>query len=145
MCAARTAKTTTTQKSAAPVAHGVGRRKASVARVFARPRGTGKVVVNGRPMETYFDTEIARLSVRTPLMLIKASGIYDFEVNVCGGGLNGQADAVRLGISRALLEADAELRTQLREYGLLTVDARVKERKKYGQKAARRRFQFVKR
>lgn len=128
----------------APVAHGVGRRKSSVARVWLR-RGTGSVLVNGREYRQYFTTDIARADVVTPFKVIPAAQAYDVEVNVYGGGVNSQAGAVRLGISRALLESNESLRQVLRQNKLLTVDSRVKERKKYGQKAARRKFQFVKR
>ncbi len=133
-----------TPVSRVPVAHGVGRRKAAVARVYLR-RGNGEIVVNNRPFEQYFDIGLAQLAVKTPFEVIPQAKDYDVEVTVVGGGLRGQADAVKLGISRALLELDESLRSDLRANGLLTVDARVKERKKYGQRGARRRFQFVKR
>jgi small subunit ribosomal protein S9 len=126
------------------VAQGVGRRKKSVARVFLR-YGSGVVTVNGTAADTYFDTDIARLAVKLPFKAFPDAALYDVHANVVGGGLHGQADAVKLGISRALLQARPETRAVLREHGLLTVDARVKERKKYGKKAARRSFQFVKR
>jgi len=126
------------------VAQGVGRRKKSVARVFLR-YGSGLVVVNGTPVDTYFDTDVARLAVSLPFKAFPDAALYDVQANVAGGGKHGQADAVKLGISRALLQARPETRQVLRENGLLTVDARVKERKKYGKKAARRSFQFVKR
>ncbi|HAU30020.1 TPA: 30S ribosomal protein S9 [Candidatus Dependentiae bacterium] len=127
-----------------PVAHGVGRRKAAVARVYLR-RGNGEIVVNNRPFTQYFDVDLAQLAVKTPFEVIPQAKDYDAEIIVVGGGLRGQADAVKLGISRALLQIDEALRSELRSHGLLTVDARVKERKKYGQRGARRRFQFVKR
>lgn len=127
-----------------PLAHGVGRRKASTARVYLR-RGNGKIIINGRPYDGYFDTDVARLAVKGPSTVIPLLANYDVDALVCGGGLHGQAEAVRLGIARATLQADPELKSMLRQYGLLTVDSRLKERKKYGRKAARRRFQFVKR
>lgn len=128
-----------------PMAHGVGRRKSAVARVWLR-KGSGKIVVNQRDYTNYFDTLITQLDVATPLRVCKdaVTGL-DFEINVKGSGLPAQAGAVRLGISRALVEFNESLRSVLREHGLLTVDSRIKERKKYGQKAARRKFQFVKR
>ncbi len=130
--------------SRVPVAHGVGRRKAAVARVYLR-RGNGEIIVNNRPFNQYFDTDLAQLAVKTPFEVIPQAKDYDVEVIVVGGGLRGQADAVKLGIARALLEVHEDLKPELRSHGLLTVDARVKERKKYGQRGARRRFQFVKR
>ncbi len=144
------AKAQSKQKAAAkakkaPLAHGVGRRKSAVARVWLR-RGAGKVLVNGKEYSTYFDTDIMRAAVITPFNVVpKAATYYDADVNVQGGGLCAQADAVKLGLSRALFAANEELKPLLRQNGLLTVDARVKERKKYGRRAARRRFQFVKR
>ncbi len=129
----------------APLAHGVGRRKSSVARVWLK-KGKGTIIVNHKPYTEYFDTEVARLAAATPLKVYpQASTHYDINVNVCGGGLCSQADAVKLGISRALLQTNEELKPLLKEHGLLTVDSRVKERKKYGQRGARRKFQFVKR
>lgn len=124
--------------------HGVGRRKSSVARVWLKA-GKGDISVNGTPYKTYFDTEFARLKVEQPFLVTGLQGKFDINVNTNGGGLVSQADAVKLGISRALLSGDENLRSELRKHGLLTVDARIKERKKYGQKAARRKFQFVKR
>ena len=128
----------------APLAHAVGRRKSAVARIWLR-RGKGGIVVNGKDYVEYFDTETTRLAAALPLSIYPKSSLYDVEVNVCGGGLSAQADAIKLGISRAYLETNEELRPLLKEYKLLKVDSRVKERKKYGQKAARRGFQFVKR
>jgi len=142
-----TAKTTapkTKVRSVAPLAHGVGRRKSSVARVWLRA-GKGAIVVNGKDFKEYFDTEVARLQASAPFRLIPLESQFDIEVNVLGGGTCSQADAVKLGIARAMLGADEALRPALRQHDLLTVDSRVKERKKYGQKAARRKFQFVKR
>jgi small subunit ribosomal protein S9 len=124
--------------------HGVGRRKSSVARVWLKP-GTGKVVVNGKDYKTYFDTGLTRSAVVFPLKICGMEKNFDAKIAVVGGGMSGQADAVKLGISRALLASNQTLKSVLRQHGLLTVDARIKERKKYGQKAARRRFQFVKR
>jgi small subunit ribosomal protein S9 len=131
-------------RKAAPLAHGIGRRKSSVARVWLRA-GKGAIQINGKDFKDYFDTEITRLKASTPFRVIPIESQFDIEANVVGGGLCSQADAVKLGISRAMVTVDERLRTQLRQHDLLTVDSRVKERKKYGQKAARRKFQFVKR
>lgn len=131
--------------SNAPIAHGVGRRKSAVARVFIRRKGTGQLLINGKDYKEYFDTEVARLAAATPLKVYPQSSHYTIDVNVTGGGLRAQADAVKLGIARAFVTADESLRPLFRQHDLLTVDSRVKERKKYGRKAARRRFQFVKR
>ncbi len=128
----------------APLGHGVGRRKAAIARIWLK-RGKGKLVVNDKDYVKYFDTEVMRLSARTPFEVYPDTAKYDFYANVKGGGLSAQADAVKLGIARALLVTNEELRPLLRKHGLLTVDSRVKERKKYGQRGARRKFQFVKR
>ena len=124
--------------------YGTGRRKSSVARVFLRP-GSGKFTVNGRPFEQYFVTEAQRVSARTPLVTSETSSAFDVIANVSGGGVNGQAGATKMGIARALLEFNIELRKKLKVEGLLSRDARGKERKKYGQKGARKRFQFSKR
>ncbi|KIX85717.1 30S ribosomal protein S9 [candidate division TM6 bacterium JCVI TM6SC1] len=126
------------------MSHGVGRRKSSVARVWLR-RGTGNITINKRPVSEYFTTQASLLEAVMPMNAINAAQVYDIDVNVVGGGFTGQAGAVKLGIARALVQADEGLRIALREFDLLSVDSRVKERKKYGQKAARRRFQFVKR
>lgn len=123
---------------------GTGRRKTSVARVRLAS-GSGKIVVNGRPFETYFPTETLRMVVNQPLVVTSLTGKYDIRVNVQGGGPSGQAGAVRHGIARALLEADVALRPTLKSEGLLTRDSREKERKKYGQPGARKRFQYSKR
>lgn len=139
------AKTAKTHVSKAPVSHGVGRRKAAVARVYLRARGKGNILVNGKTYTEYFPTELSRKAVTTPGMVYPHLAQYDVDVNVLGGGLHGQADAVKLGIARAIVAMDEQARDRLRQEGLLTVDARLKERKKYGQKAARRKFQFVKR
>lgn len=121
-----------------------GRRKTSVARVRLL-QGPGAIEVNRRPYEQYFPREALRLSIRAPLLLTHQMGKYNVVVNVEGGGLTGQADAIRLGIARALLKTDESYRTALRSAGLLTRDPREKERKKYGQKGARKRFQWTKR
>ena len=123
---------------------GTGRRKTSVARV-RMATGSGKIVVNGRPFETYFPTETLRMVVNQPFVVTSLTGKYDARVNVQGGGPTGQAGAVRHGIARALLEADIALRPALKTEGLLTRDSRKKERKKYGQPGARKRFQYSKR
>lgn len=127
-----------------PLSHGVGRRKSSVARVWLR-KGKGQVVVNKQAADEYFTTHTARESYKKPFGVVPAAADYDILVNVCGGGINSQADATKLAISRALVTLDEEVRSALREHGLLTVDSRLKERKKYGQRGARRKFQFVKR
>jgi small subunit ribosomal protein S9 len=123
---------------------GTGRRKTSVARVRLSS-GSGKVTVNGRAFENYFPTDSLRMVVQQPLVLTGTADKYDVRVNVTGGGPTGQAGAVRHGISRALLLVDAALRPSLKAEGLLTRDPRMKERKKYGQPGARKRFQFSKR
>lgn len=123
---------------------GTGRRKTSIARVRLAS-GSGKIVVNGRPFENYFPTETLRMVVSQPFTVTSTAGKYDARVNVQGGGPNGQAGAVRHGIARALLEADIALRPTLKSEGLLTRDSREKERKKYGQPGARKRFQYSKR
>jgi small subunit ribosomal protein S9 len=124
--------------------YGTGRRKSAIARVFLRP-GSGNFQVNGKGLEVYFVTEQQRVSAKKPLALTELTGSFDVLTTVRGGGVSAQADAVKMGISRALLEFNAELRKQLKGEGLLTRDARQKERKKYGQKGARKRFQFSKR
>ena len=124
--------------------YGTGKRKSAVARVFLRP-GIGNIKVNDLKFEDYFKNETLRMIINQPLQTTETTGKFDILVNVQGGGHAGQADAVRLGISRALLEFNAELRKRLRQGGFLTRDARIKERKKYGQKGARKRFQFSKR
>lgn len=123
---------------------GTGRRKSSTARVFLRP-GNGTIVVNKRNFEGYFKNETLRMIIKQPFLLTETSDKFDVLVNVAGGGPSGQAGAVRLGISRALLEYNTELRKKLKKGGFLTRDSRIKERKKYGQKGARKRFQFSKR
>ncbi|MDH4373651.1 MAG: 30S ribosomal protein S9 [Verrucomicrobiota bacterium] len=123
---------------------GTGRRKTSVARVRIST-GSGKIQVNGRAFEVYFPLESQRMAVQQPFVTTATSGKYDVSINVVGGGPVGQAGAVRHGIARALIEADAALRPLLKADGLLTRDPRMKERKKYGQPGARKRFQFSKR
>jgi len=124
--------------------YATGRRKTSTARVFLRP-GTGAITVNHRTFEQFFPTDALRTQVRRPLLLTEMGEKFDILATVAGGGVNGQAGAMRLGISRALVEFNAELRRQLKKDGLLTSDSRVKERKKYGLAGARKRFQFSKR
>jgi small subunit ribosomal protein S9 len=124
--------------------YATGRRKTSTARVFLRP-GTGGIAVNSRSFESFFPTEVLRTQVRQPLLLTETADKFDVLATVAGGGVSGQAGAVRLGISRALIAYNAELRKRLKKEGLLTRDARIKERKKYGMAGARKRFQFSKR
>jgi small subunit ribosomal protein S9 len=124
--------------------YATGRRKTSAARVFLRP-GTGTITVNHREFANFFPTEAQRVNVRRPLQLTEMADKFDILATVSGGGVNGQAGAVRLGIARALVEFNAEFRKQLKKDGLLTSDSRVKERKKYGMAGARKRFQFSKR
>ncbi len=123
---------------------GTGRRKTSIARVRLAT-GTGKITVNGRTFENYFPTDSLRMTVTQPLTVTGTTEKFDARVNVTGGGPAGQAGAVRHGIARALLQADANLRAPLKAEGLLTRDPRMKERKKYGQPGARKRFQYSKR
>ncbi|GAB4222465.1 MAG: 30S ribosomal protein S9 [Acidobacteriota bacterium] len=124
--------------------YGTGRRKEAVARVYLRP-GTGEVRINGRPFDEYFPRATLRLMAERPLELTETKGQFDVVANIRGGGLSGQAGALRLGIARALLQFNPELRAALKPAGLLTRDAREVERKKYGQPGARKRFQFSKR
>ncbi len=124
--------------------YGTGRRKSAIARVFLRP-GTGNYSINHKPFETYFVTAEQRVSAKRTLILADLAGSFDVLATVKGGGVTAQADAVKMGVARALLEVNPELRKVLKSEGLLTRDARVKERKKYGQKGARARFQFSKR
>jgi small subunit ribosomal protein S9 len=124
--------------------YGTGRRKSSIARVYLRP-GSGKFEVNGRPFEQYFVTQAQRSEAKQPLVHSETAASFDVLANVSGGGINGQAGAVKLGVSRALLVFNSELRKALKSQGFLSRDARKKERKKYGQKGARKRFQFSKR
>ena len=123
---------------------GTGRRKNATARVYMKP-GTGQIMVNRRAFENYFPNETLRMIIRQPLQLTDTTAKFDVLINVQGGGSAGQAGAVRHGIARALLEFNSELRKKLKKAGLLTRDPRAKERKKYGQKGARKRFQFSKR
>ncbi|MBR2491157.1 MAG: 30S ribosomal protein S9 [Ruminiclostridium sp.] len=132
-------------KSKKPYHYGTGRRKSSVARVHLFPNGTGSVTINGREMDDYFGLETLKLIVRQPLETTGLIGKVDIVATVSGGGVTGQAGAMRHGISRALLEMDAEYRPALKAAGFLTRDPRMKERKKYGLKAARRAPQFSKR
>ncbi len=133
-----------TSTANAPVAHGVGRRKTAVARIWLR-RGDGQIRVNGQDHLNYFDTKIAADVAATPFRVCPIGASFNVEANVCGGGKVAQADAVKLGIARAFVEFDENAKPILKKHGLMTVDSRKKERKKYGQKAARRKFQFVKR
>ena len=122
----------------------IGRRKSSVARVNVAA-GSGKIIVNSKPVDTYFPRETLRMIIRQPIELIGATGKHDITAKVDGGGLTGQAGAVRLGIARAFVKMDADLRSKLKKEGFLTRDPREVERKKYGLKGARKRFQFSKR
>ena len=124
--------------------YGTGRRKTSTARVYLRP-GAGKFQVNHREFDQYFPNETLRMIIRQPLQLTETTNKFDLVINVTGGGPAGQAGAIRHGITRALLEFNADLRPTLKHAGLVTRDPRIKERKKYGQKGARKRFQFSKR
>ena len=124
--------------------YGTGRRKTATARVFMKP-GSGAIEVNGRPLDNFFPSPVLRMIIRQPLVLTETEEKFDFYVTVQGGGSSGQAGAVRHGISRALIAADADLRERLKAGGFLTRDPRKKERKKYGLKGARARFQFSKR
>ena len=124
--------------------YGTGRRKTSIARVFLRP-GSGKFTVNGRAFEDYFVTDQQRIAAKRVLVATDLAATFDVLTTVKGGGVTAQADAVKMGTARALLEYNIELRASLKEQGFLTRDARMKERKKYGQKGARKRFQFSKR
>ena len=124
--------------------YGTGRRKSAIARVFLRP-GSGKFTVNGKEFDEYFVTPAQRIAAKLPLGVPEINETFDIYSTVKGGGVNGQADAVKLGIARALMEFNVELRKVLKAGGMVTRDARGKERKKYGQKGARARFQFSKR
>jgi len=124
--------------------YGTGRRKAAIARVFLRP-GTGEWKVNGKKFEEYFVTEQQRVAAKRTLVVTELGGTFDVVTTVKSGGVSAQADAVKMGVARALIEFNPELRKTLKAEGLLTRDARQKERKKYGQKGARKRFQFSKR
>ncbi|GAC1432646.1 MAG: 30S ribosomal protein S9 [Terriglobales bacterium] len=124
--------------------YGTGRRKSAVARVYLRP-GSGEVKINGRPFEEYFVTESQRSAARQPLLSTDTAATFNVVARVSGGGVNGQADAVKLGIARALMIFNLEFRKKLKTEGLVSRDSRGKERKKYGQKGARKRFQYSKR
>jgi small subunit ribosomal protein S9 len=124
--------------------YGTGRRKTSTARVYLRA-GAGDFKINRKPFDTYFPNETLRMIIRQPLNLTETVGKFDVLINVKGGGPAGQAGAIRHGITRALLEYNGDLRSTLKQAGLITRDDRIKERKKYGQKGARKRFQFSKR
>jgi len=124
--------------------YGTGRRKTSAARVFLRP-GSVAISINHREFENFFPTDALRVQVKRPLLVTETGEKFDILATVAGGGVNGQAGAVRLGIARALVEFNAELRKLLKKDGLLTSDSRIKERKKYGLAGARKRFQFSKR
>ncbi len=124
--------------------YATGRRKTSVARVWMKP-GTGAITINKRTMDEYFGRPTSKMVVRQPLELTDNIGKFDIDVNVCGGGPSGQAGAIKHGITKALLEVDPELRASLKKAGFITRDSRIKERKKYGKRGARRSFQFSKR
>jgi small subunit ribosomal protein S9 len=124
--------------------HAVGKRKNSIARIYLRP-GTGKITVNSREFEDYFPVEISRMIIRQPLELVNVGPDLDIHVNVQGGGIFGQAGAIKQGLSKALLQLNLAFRPVLKKAGFLTRDARIKERKKYGQKGARARYQYSKR
>jgi small subunit ribosomal protein S9 len=124
--------------------YGTGRRKTAAARVYLRP-GAGNVKINNRPLDEYFPNEVLKMVIKQPLMLTENTERFDIVISVAGGGSAGQAGAIRHGISRALLQFNNDLRDRLKSAGLLTRDPRKKERKKYGQKGARARFQFSKR
>lgn len=123
---------------------GTGRRKTAVARVRIKP-GTGKIIVNGKPLNEVFNRPAHLVAIYAPLKAVNRENQFDVWATTCGGGISGQADAIKLGIARALVNYMPELRTQLKAEGCLTRDPREKERKKYGQKRARKRFQFSKR
>jgi small subunit ribosomal protein S9 len=127
-----------------PISHGVGRRKSSVARIWLR-FGEGKIIINGKDFLKYCSTDVAKRSILEPLAIIGAGSDFSIDVNVKGGGIHSQADAIKLAISRGLSAYREDYRVILRAKGYLTVDSRLKERKKYGQKGARGKFQFVKR
>jgi small subunit ribosomal protein S9 len=122
----------------------IGRRKTSVARLYLSA-GNGSISINGRSLDDYFPSEIHKIIIKQPLMLVESDGKYDMKINVEGGGFKGQAEAIRLAVSRALCEIDEENKPKLKKEGFLTRDPRMVERKKYGKRKARRRFQFSKR
>jgi len=122
----------------------IGRRKTSVARLYLSA-GNGQISINGRTLEDYFPSEIHKIIIKQPLVLVEADGKFDLKINVDGGGFKGQAEAIRLAVSRALCVVDEEYKPKLKKEGFLTRDPRMVERKKYGKRKARRRFQFSKR
>mgnify|MGYP000104921375 FL=1 len=124
--------------------YATGRRKSAIARTYLTP-GSGKVIINNRPIDDYFQVETAKMDLFQPLVLTNTMNTYDIKVRVVGGGISGQAGAVRHGITKALILSNPDLRKALKKAGFVRRDARVKERKKYGQKGARARFQFSKR
>jgi small subunit ribosomal protein S9 len=124
--------------------YGTGRRKSAIARVWIKP-GEGNITINGRDFKEYLGRPVLEILVKSPLVELQMDGRFDIIATAKGGGITGQAGAVRLGISRALIEYDETLRGELKSHGFLTRDSRIKERKKYGRKKARRGFQFVKR
>jgi len=124
--------------------HAVGKRKSAIARVWMKP-GTGNILINRRPLDEYFGRQTMRMVVKQPLELTSLMGRFDFLINVRGGGVSGQAGAIKHGISKVLLSADPALRSVLKKAGFLVRDSRIKERKKYGQPGARARFQYSKR
>lgn len=124
--------------------YGTGKRKTSIARVWLKP-GAGNIVINNKTLDEYFGRETSKMVVKQPLELTENVGKFDIYVTVCGGGDSGQAGAIKHGITKALLEVDGELRGTLKKAGFITRDSRIKERKKYGRKAARASFQFSKR
>ncbi|MRJ11049.1 30S ribosomal protein S9 [Ornithobacterium rhinotracheale] len=126
------------------ITHKIGRRKTSVARAYIQ-EGKGEITINGRDLETYFGTDVLRYKVLQPFVITETKDQYDVNVLVHGGGITGQAEAIRMALSRALCEVNQEFRASLKPEGLLTRDPRMVERKKYGQKKARKRFQFSKR
>lgn len=126
------------------IIHAVGKRKNAIARIYLRP-GTGKITINNRAFEDYFPIEISRMIIRQPLELVNFGPEWDIVVNVQGGGIFGQAGAIKHGLSKALLALNPDFRPLLKKAGFLTRDARIKERKKYGQRGARARFQYSKR
>lgn len=126
------------------VFYATGKRKTAIARTWLKP-GTGEVIINNRPMDDYFRLEIARVDLMKPFVLTNTLGSYDVKVRVLGGGISGQMGAIRHGITKALIQADPDLRLKLKKAGFVKRDPRAKERKKYGQRGARARFQFSKR
>ena len=132
-------------ESKRPYVYGTGRRKSSVARVRLIPGGTGNVTINNRTLDNYFGLETLKYSVKQPLVATATEGKFDLDIKVQGGGVTGQAGAIRFGSARALLQVDPEFRATLKKAGFLTRDSRMKERKKPGQPGARKRFQFSKR